>query len=322
MRKLGCFGLLIVIALAVAAFVGLRGWQGAGPLERPTTISIAPGTGTVGAARQLERAGAIRSSRQFRWFSRFLGGGKGIKAGEYEIPAHASASEILDLLESGKTLQRLVTVPEGWPSVMVADAINKAPELTGRVEAPREGSVLPDSYSYGRGDSRQAVLARMQKAMQTYLAKAWASRKPNIAVKTPEQALVLASIVEKETGKPSERRTVAAVYGNRLRQGIPLQADPTVIYPITRGRPLGRRIRQSELHAKNGYNTYASAGLPVGPIANPGRASIDAVLDPAPSKALYFVADGTGRHVFANTLAEHNANVQKWYAIRRSRGEM
>ena len=139
---------------------------------------------------------------------------------------------------------------------------------------------------------------------------------------TPEQAIILASIVEKETGKPSERRMVAAVYGNRLRLGMPLQADPTVIYPITRGRPLGRRILRSELQAKNGYNTYAAKGLPIGPIANPGRASIDAVLDPGSSKALYFVADGTGGHVFADTLADHNANVKKWFAIRRARGEM
>jgi UPF0755 protein len=182
--------------------------------------------------------------------------------------------------------------------------------------------VLPDSYAYQRGDTRAAVVARMQKAMRDYLATAWAKRKPGIAVTTPEQAIILASIVEKETGKPAERRTVAAVYGNRLRIGMPLQADPTVIYPITKGRPLGRRIRVSELRAKNGYNTYASAGLPAGPIANPGRASIDAVLDPAPSRALYFVADGTGGHVFADTLPQHNANVQKWYAIRRSRGEM
>ena len=158
--------------------------------------------------------------------------------------------------------------------------------------------------------------------MKDYLATAWKARKPGAVVKTPAQAIILASIVEKETGKPAERRTVAAVYGNRLRLGMPLQADPTVIYPITKGRPLGRRIRQSELRAKNGYNTYAEAGLPIGPIANPGKLSIDAVLDPAASKALYFVADGTGGHVFADTLAQHNANVKKWYAIRRARGEM
>ncbi len=181
---------------------------------------------------------------------------------------------------------------------------------------------MPDGYAFERGETRAAVLARMQGAMKRYLAAAWAKRKPTTIAKTPEQAVILASIVEKETGKPAERRTVAAVYSNRLRLGMPLQADPTVIYPITKGRPLGRRIRQSELRAKNGYNTYASAGLPVGPIANPGRLSIDAVLDPASTKALYFVADGTGGHVFADTLEQHNANVKKWYAIRRARGEM
>jgi UPF0755 protein len=162
----------------------------------------------------------------------------------------------------------------------------------------------------------------MQKAMNEYLAKAWGRRKPGIAVKTPQEALILASIVEKETGKPEERRMVAAVYSNRLRVGMPLQADPTIIYPITRGKPLGRRILQSEVRAVNQYNTYAMTGLPAGPIANPGKESIDAVLDPAQSTALYFVADGTGGHVFADTLEQHNANVQKWYALRRARGEM
>ena len=139
---------------------------------------------------------------------------------------------------------------------------------------------------------------------------------------TPQEALILASIVEKETGKPEERRMVAGVYSNRLKRGMPLQADPTVIYPVTKGKPLGRRILRSELQAKNGYNTYAMAGLPEGPIANPGRASIDAVLNPETTNALYFVADGTGGHIFADTLEQHNANVQKWYALRRARGEM
>ncbi|HLL58875.1 MAG TPA: endolytic transglycosylase MltG, partial [Allosphingosinicella sp.] len=150
----------------------------------------------------------------------------------------------------------------------------------------------------------------------------WAKRKPSSVVNSKREAIILASVVEKETGKPSERRMVAGVYSNRLRQGIKLDADPTVIYPITRGKPLGRRILRSELNANNGYNTYAMAGLPAGPIANPGRESIAAVLDPAPTQAIFFVADGTGGHVFANTLAEHNANVRKWYAIRRQRGEM
>jgi UPF0755 protein len=215
-----------------------------------------------------------------------------------------------------------VIVPEGMPSVLVHERLMRAPFLTGEVAVPEEGSVLPDSYSYQRGESRAAVLKRMQDAMTKELDALWAKRRPGLPVNTKAEAINLAAIVEKETGKPSERRTVAGVYSNRLRIGMPLQADPTVIYPVTKGRPLGRRILRSELNTDNGYNTYRKAGLPLGPIANPGRESIAAVLDPEPTKALYFVADGTGGHVFANTLAEHNANVQKWYALRRAKGEM
>ncbi|MDP1026237.1 endolytic transglycosylase MltG [Sphingomonas sp. KR1UV-12] len=321
MRKLGCLVLLIA-ALVVAALVGANMWAGSGPAERPVSVVVPEGASLARAATELEKAGAIRSASRFRLLARVFGGGAAIKAGEYELPAGASPKQILALLEEGKVRQRIVVVPEGLPSVMVRDALVKADGLTGDVATPAEGSVLPDGYAYQRGDTRGAVLARMQAAMRDYLKAAWAKRKPGIAVSTPEQAVILASIVEKETGKPAERRTVAAVYGNRLRLGMPLQADPTVIYPITKGRPLGRRILQSELRAKNGYNTYASPGLPVGPIANPGRASIDAVLDPASSQALYFVADGSGGHVFADTLQQHNANVARWYAIRRQRGEM
>ncbi|WP_271300675.1 endolytic transglycosylase MltG [Sphingomonas sp. CV7422] len=322
MRKVGCLGLLIGLVALVAAFLVVQGWGGAGPAPRTLTVQVAEGSSLAGAARALEKAGAIRSAGRFRLLARVFGSGEPIKAGEYRIPAHTSAADILKMLQGGKVLQRLVVVPEGYPSVLVHDALMKADGLTGDVAVPAEGSVLPDSYAFQRGDTRASVVARMQTAMRDYLAAAWAKRKPGIAVTTPAQAVILASIVEKETGKPAERRMVAAVYGNRLKRGMPLQADPTVIYPITKGRPLGRRILRSELQAKNGYNTYAEAGLPIGPIANPGRASIDAVLDPQATNALYFVADGTGGHVFADTLAQHNANVQKWYAIRRQRGEM
>jgi UPF0755 protein len=322
MRKVGCIGLVIGLAALVAAFLVVQGWGGSGPAGKTLTVQVAEGSSLAAAARELETAGAITSASRFRMLARVFGSGEPIKAGEYRIPAHTSASDILKMLQGGKVLQRLVVVPEGYPSVMVHDALAKADGLTGTVPVPAEGSVLPDSYAFQRGDTRASVVARMQGAMRAYLAAAWKKRKPGIAVTTPEQAIVLASIVEKETGKPAERRMVAAVYGNRLKRGMPLQADPTVIYPITKGRPLGRRILRSELRAKNGYNTYAEAGLPVGPIANPGRASIDAVLDPAQSNALYFVADGTGGHVFADTLDQHNANVRKWYAIRRQRGEM
>ncbi|USU09358.1 endolytic transglycosylase MltG [Sphingomonadaceae bacterium OTU29MARTA1] len=322
MRKVGCLGLLIGLAAIVAAFLVVQGWGGSGPAPKTLTVQVAEGSSLAAAARELEQAGAITSASRFRLLARVFGSGEPIKAGEYRIPARTSPSDILKMLQGGKVLQRLVVVPEGYPSVLVHDALAKADGLTGSVPVPAEGSVLPDSYAFQRGDTRASVVTRMQTAMRDYLAQAWTKRKPGIAVSTPEQAIILASIVEKETGKPSERRTVAAVYANRLKRGMPLQADPTVIYPITKGRPLGRRILRSELRAKNGYNTYAEAGLPAGPIANPGRASIDAVLDPAQSNALYFVADGTGGHVFADTLDQHNANVRKWYAIRRQRGEM
>jgi len=321
-RRGGCLGLLVVLALIGAGLWLVHDWGGPGPARQKVIVTIAPGASLAGAAEDLEKAGAIRSAREFRLLARVFGKGDGIKAGEYSIPAHLSQSDILRLLQGGKTLQRLVVVPEGMPSVMVQERLMATTELTGPVAVPPEGSVLPDSYSYDRDETRQAVLDRMRRAMDRYLAAAWAKRAPGLVVRTPQEALILASIVEKETGKPSERTMVAAVYSNRLKQGMKLQADPTIIYPITRGKPLGRRILKSEVEAKNDWNTYAMTGLPKTPIANPGRASIDAVLHPAASQALYFVADGTGGHVFADTLEQHNANVQKWYAIRRARGEM
>jgi UPF0755 protein len=321
MRKLLALGLLAAAILAVGLWF-IQGWNGAGPAARPTILVIAPGSSLAGAAEALEDAGVIESAGRFLFQARMFGGGESIKAGEYEIPARASHSRILALLQSGRTLQRRVTIPEGLPSVLVHERLMNAPGLVGDVPVPEEGSVLPDSYTYQRGESRAAVLGRMQAAMTRMLARLWPQRKPHAVVATPREAVILASIVEKETGKPSERRMVASVYSNRLKQGMRLDADPTIIYPITRGRPLGRRIRRSEVRAVNGYNTYAMTGLPAGPIANPGKESIAAVLDPAQSPALYFVADGTGGHVFATTLAEHEANVRKWFAIRRARGEM
>jgi UPF0755 protein len=320
--RFGCLGLVAALLLVAGGFWLVHSWGGRGPLQKNVTVSIAPGTSLNKAAEQLEQAGAISSASRFTLLAKFFGGGAGIKAGEYRIPAHLSQSDILKLLQGGKTLQRFITIPEGWPSIMAQQRLMAMSELTGKIDVPAEGSLLPDSYSFERGDSREAIIERMQRAMALYLDQAWAKRSPTTVAKTPREALILASIVEKETGKPSERRMVAAVYSNRLKRGMPLQADPTVIYPVTKGKPLGRRILRSELEANNGYNTYAMTGLPKGPIANPGRASIDAVLNPADSQALYFVADGTGGHVFADTLEQHNANVQKWYAIRRARGEM
>jgi UPF0755 protein len=317
MKKLLALG---VAAALILGFWFIQGWNGAGPAGQPVDVVIPRGTSLPRAAKMLKEAGAIASTERFLFQAKLLGGGAGIKAGEYEIPARASNAQILALLRSGKTLQRLVTIPEGLPSVLVWERLMAAPALTGNVPVPEEGSILPDSYTYQRGESRAAVLKRMQGAMTAALARLWTGRSARAAVGSPQEAITLASIVEKETAKPAERPMVAGVYSNRLKAHMPLQADPTVIYPITKGKPLGRRILESELHADNGYNTYARAGLPLGPIANPGRQSIAAVLNPAETQALYFVADGTGGHVFANTLAEHNANVAKWREIRRERG--
>ncbi len=314
--------LLVVIVLAVAAVVAVIMLRPGSGAQRDVDVLIARGSSLTAAAQVLEQAGAIQSASGFIRNAKLFGSDEPIKPGEYKIKKGMDAGDILALLQSGKTLQRFVAIPEGMPSVLVHERLMATELLTGDVAVPLEGSVLPDSYAYTRGESRSAVVGRMQKAMQTALANAWAARKPTTAVTTPEQAIILASIIEKETGRASERRLVAAVYNNRLKRGMPLQADPTVIYPVTRGKPLGRRILRSELDTPNGYNTYRRSGLPVGPIANPGKASIKAALDPAPSNALYFVAQGDGSSAFADTLPQHNANVQKWYAHRRAKGEM
>ncbi len=322
-RGWGGWVLLVLLLLAGAA-AGLvyRGWTGPGPRAAAVTVTVPEGATLTSAARRLEAAGAIPSARRFLQLAKLFGSDGAIRTGEYEIPARASAAAILALLQDGKTKQRLVAVPEGMPAILVYERLLAEPLLTGTIRIPAEGSILPDSYGFERGETRAAVLARMQTAMTKAFAAEWKARKPGIAVTTPREAVILASIVEKETAVGAERRTVAGVYSNRLRTGMMLQADPTTIYPITQGKPLGRRIRKSELAAVNGYNTYARTGLPAGPICNPGRASIAAVLNPADTRALYFVADGKGGHVFAETLAQHDANVKRYYALRRARGEM
>ncbi len=292
-----------------------------GGAPRDTVVVIPPGASIARAGELLEQAGATSASG-FVNHARFFGGDAPIKPGEYEVKKGMGAGDILELLQSGKTVQRFVTVPEGMPSIMVWERLMAEKRLKGEVAVPAEGSVLPDTYAYTTGETRAAVLKRMQAAMDKTFAELWAKRSPRSAAKDRNQAITLASIVEKETGVPAERRTVAGVYTNRLAVGMRLQADPTIIYPITRGKPLGRRILRSEILAVNDYNTYAMIGLPKGPIANPGKASIAAVLNPEPNDYLFFVAKGDGGHIFARTLAEHNANVQKWYEIRRDRGEM
>ena len=318
MRKL--FGLAIIVLVAAVAAVGMLWWS-AGPKAGPHRIVVEEGSTLASVARQLDAANVIPgNATTFRAMAKLLGSGDPVQAGEFEIPAGSSAARTLDILQHGRPVVRLVTIAEGMPSILVQEKLAAIPELTGLAPLPAEGSILPNSYDWQKGESRAAVVARMTAAMDRELAALWANRKPGCPIDTKEEAVILASIVEKETGKPSERKTVAGVYCNRLKIGMKLDADPTVIYPITKGKPLGRRIKRSELNAITGYNTYREPGLPDGPITNPGRESIAAVLDPAPTKAIYFVADGTGGHVFADTLAEHNANVAKWRAIRAARG--
>ncbi len=298
------------------------GWTAPGPSLRDVTVMIKPGSSIKLAASQLEKGGILKSADAFVNRARFLGGTREIKAGEFLIPARASNADVLSILTGGKAVQRMVTVVEGMPSIMVYERLMANEKLKGKISMPTEGSVLPDSYSFELSESRAQVLKRMQDAMKKALAEEWSKRSKDTVVKTPEEAVILASIVEKETSKKSELEVVAGVYSNRLRKNMMLQADPTIIYPITKGKALGRRIKQSEIQAVNDYNTYSMTGLPRGPIANPSRASIAAVLNPAKTNALFFVADGTGGHVFADTLEQHNANVEKWFAIRRERGEM
>lgn len=323
MRRIGCLGLAIVLAgLAVFGAWLAFGWYSSGPVEEEVTFTVPAGATLSSAAAGLEEAGHIHSADAFLLRAKIFGGSEPIKAGEFSLPAGASPSRILTALQGGDVIRRFITIPEGFPSVMVYDRLMAEDLLTGEIEVPAEGTVLPATYDFERGESRQAVLDRMQDAMTQTLADLWSTRTERSVANSPSEAVILASIVEKETGIPEERRMVAGLYSNRIRQGIMLQADPTIIYPITQGKPLGRRIRQSEIQAINGYNTYTRLGLPVGPIANPGREAIAAVLDPEETDAIFMVADGSGGHAFAVTLAEHNANVEKWFALRRERGEM
>jgi len=320
MRRIG----LLVAALAAAGGVAvLAPWYGWSAQPGKSQIfAVAKGASLVRVARELESQGLISDALRFRIGARLLGSDAAVQAGSYRLQPGQSWGSILAALQSGEVQRFTVTIPEGWPSVLVADRLNAIPDLKGSITPPPEGSVLPDTYDYQPGEPRAAVLKRMQAAMAKTLADLWPKRTARTAVKSPAEAVILASIVEKETGKASERRTIAGVYSNRLKIAMKLDADPTVIYPITQGRPLGRRIRRSELNRDTGYNTYLKPGLPRGPIANPGRDSIMAVLDPATTDALYFVADGSGGHVFAKTLAQQNANRERWFAIRRQRGEM
>ncbi|MDB5443627.1 MAG: hypothetical protein JWP73_2003 [Phenylobacterium sp.] len=310
--------LLVAIALvALLAFI----YAGPGPSAAQgaaTTVILERGAGVSGIAKALKAAGVIRSQTVFLVMAR-LTPGASLKAGEYAVRSGESMAAIIDDLRAGRVVRHFVTVPEGWTSEMAANAVNAAPVLSGFAAVPPEGAILPETYEVRRGDNRAAVMDRMRAAQDALLAQLWKGRRADLPFHTDEEAVILASIVEKETALPAERPRIAAVFINRLKAGMRLESDPTVIYGVSKGVPLGRGLTVSELAAATPYNTYKITGLPPTPIANPGRAALAAVLNPPPTDELYFVANGTGGHTFASTYAAHQANVAHWREIERAR---
>jgi UPF0755 protein len=334
------FSLVIVAAVAAGAgwFWLNSSFTADGPATedgKPRVVMIERGSTTQVIATKLKEAGAIADDGQFRLALRMremLGDKVVMKAGEYEIASGASMEAIVKELASGASLQYAVIVPEGLTSQMILSLLVEREwkatggsastyKLAGPVPAvPAEGVLLPGDYAVTRGDTIESVINRMIKAQQDLLAELWPNRQPGLPIKTPEEAVNLASIVENETGVPHERPQVASLFVNRLNKPMRLQSDPTIVYGITRGVPLGHGLRVSEIAARTEWNTYQIDGLPKTPICNPGKESIAAVLNPAQTNYYYFVADGSGGHAFAETLGEHNANVSKWREVEKQRG--
>jgi UPF0755 protein len=324
------------ITLLLAGMIGLGGafyfvrtqFDRPGPLDHSKVIVIPDGAGSSEIARLLEDEGIISDRRIFRlavlWFHTDKSTrNKSLKAGEFAIKANASIREVHDTLVDGQPILYKVNIPEGLTTDQIMERLQASPDLLGSIsEVPAEGTLLPDTYKFPRSTTRDDIIRRMKSEQARYVEHMWSSRFRDLPVSTPSEAIILASIVEKETGKADERYRVAAVFVNRLRKKMRLDSDPTVIYGITQGRgPLGRGLTRSELQQETAYNTYRIHGLPPTPICNPGREAINAVLKPARSGDLFFVADGRGGHVFAENLREHNQNVERWRAIENERAQ-
>ena len=313
------FAFLVVSLMGGSVLTTYTQFVAEGPLEKQTETVIEAGKPLRKIAKQLAREGIISSPSIFELGVRASGQADKIKAGEYSIPRHASSKMVMNILTSGNTYIRRLVVPEGLTSEQVVGMINKAKGLVGEIiQIPKEGTLLPDTYHYSYGDTKESMVQRMQNAMEHTIQELWPGRSADITITTPKEAIVMASIIEKETSRNSERAHIASVFYNRMKQGIRLQSDPTVIYAVTNGRVDGmKRVTYKDLKEQNPYNTYVIYGLPRGPISNPGRASIQAVLHPMKTQDVYFVADGTGGHVFAKTYAEHQKNVERWRQISR-----
>lgn len=308
--------LVLVVGGAVAVF-GKSRLETAGPLQEDKLVII-PRAGILEIADQLKREGVIDEHRLvFVAGVLALGARSDLKAGEYQFQKHASVREVVETIVDGKVIQHQLTIPEGLTSEQIVARLLDNEVLSGNIkEVPREGTLLPDGYYFHRGFTREQMIARMRQAQDRLVREAWEHRSPDLPLKTPEQLIVLASIIEKETGKPEERTRIAAVFANRLKQKMKLQSDPTVIYGLVAGKgSLGRPLSRSDLAQPTAYNTYVIDGLPPGPIASPGRSAIEAAANPARTKELYFVADGTGGHAFADTYEQHQKNVAHLRAI-------
>lgn len=283
-----------------------------GPLPAATAVVVPHGT-TMHVAEALQQAGVVPDARLLRLAARISQSEGPLHAAEFAFPAHASLEQVLTVLRTAKPVQHHLTIPEGLTAQQITAVIAQADDTTGPVGPIVEGSLLPQTYDYEYGTEREALVERARAAMDKLVRSAWAKRAPDLPLETPQEAVTLASIVERETAKPDERPHVAAVYLNRLRKGMRLDADPTVIYAASAGAGvLDRPLSKADLRKADPYNTYRVAGLPPGPICSPGRESIEAVLHPADSDDLYFVADGTGGHVFSRDYADHGAAVARW----------
>jgi UPF0755 protein len=319
--------MLLIGCIALAVFgLGLYGYMkfnGPGPLAADKTFEVKRGGGVLGIAAELEKGGIISSANIFAAAATATGKRGKLKPGEYQFRQAMSMRDVMALIVSGKIITYKVTIPEGWTTAQALDRLRENEVLTGDITLePAEGQLMPDTYVFQRGETRDDIVKSMMKSSEKLMDELWAQRANDAPVKTPAEALVLASIIEKETAVPEERARVASVFANRLRQGMRLQSDPTIIYGITEGKAkLDRPLTRQDIAQATPYNTYQINGLPPGPIANPGRASISAALAPAKTKDLYFVADGSGGHVFAATLAEHRLNVRKWRQIEKQRNQ-
>ncbi len=317
------FVLVAAVLGGAGAVFGSRALREPGPLTVDKTVLIAPGSNSGEIVEQLQREGVIDSPTLFSLALFVEGRRDKLKAGEYLFKQKASAQQVMDTIVSGKVVLHSLTIPEGLTSEQIVERLRQDPMLTGVIPTvPKEGALLPETYKFPRGDSREKLLHKMERDQKRLLAAIWRSRASDLPLASPEQLVILASIVEKETGKPEERPHVAGVFINRLRKHMRLQSDPTIVYGLVGGQgALGRPLTHADVEKPTPYNTYLIAGLPPGPIANPGRAALEAAANPDHTKDLYFVADGTGGHVFSESLRIHDRNVERLRKIEEEKSK-